>query len=130
MLQWSMPVREVRVEREKDMEGDGEAPGMKKGKEERGQLGRTEAMKRSPQRTAREYWGGGERGWGEGSQEFFFFFLYICRCGLYECGRKLLNALPDIGEGEEEGTDEYWVSCTCTYMYHDIPHIHNIHTTH
>ena len=27
-----------------------------------------------------------------------------------ECGRKLLNALPDIGEGEEEGTDEYWVS--------------------
>ena len=38
------------------------------------------------------------------------FFWYNCRCGLYECGRKLLNALPDIGEGEEEGTDEYWVS--------------------
>ena len=27
-----------------------------------------------------------------------------------ECGRKLLNTLPDIGEGEEEGTEEYWVS--------------------
>ena len=45
---------------------------------------------------------------------FFAFFLSICRCGLVECGRKLLNVLPDIGEGEEEGTDEYWVS---------IPHI-------
>ena len=84
MLQWSMLVREVRVEREKDMEGDGEAPGMKKGKVERGQLGRMEVMKMSPQRTAREYWGGGERGrgkererergWGEGSQEFVSFF--------------------------------------------------------
>ena len=49
-----------------------------------------------------------------GFQGIFHLFLSICRCGLVECGRKLLNALPDIGEGEEEGTDEYWVS---------IPHI-------
>jgi hypothetical protein len=123
MLQWSMPVREVRVARGKAMEGDGEPPGMEKGKEGRGPLGRMETMKRSPQKTAREYCGGGgwwgsgrERERGRGSQELCVCFFYICRCGLYECGRKLLNALPDIGEGEEEGTDEYWVSyiCTCT----------------
>ena len=54
MLQWSMPVREVRVERGKAMEGDGEAPGMEKGREEMGQLGRTETAMRSPQRIARE----------------------------------------------------------------------------
>ena len=47
-------MREVRVEREKAMEGDEEAPGMEKGREERGKLGRTETAMRSPQRTARE----------------------------------------------------------------------------
>lgn len=32
------------------------------------------------------------------------------RCGLLYCGRKLLNLLPAIGEGEEEGTKEFEVS--------------------
>ena len=63
---------------------------------------------------------GRERGgWGWGERAMysyhvrmidFLLLLYTCRCGLMECGRKLLNALPDIGEGEEEGSDEYWVS--------------------
>ena len=41
-----------------------------------------------------------------------------------ECGRKLLNALPDIGEGEEEGTDEYWVSGLCNVYESTLNFIH------
>ena len=58
MLQSSMLVREVRGEREKATEGDAksveEAPGPEKRMEERGLLERTETLRRSPQRIARE----------------------------------------------------------------------------
>ena len=37
--------------------------------------------------------------------------VVVCNsCGLLYCGRKLLNLLPAIGEGEEEGSAEYEVS--------------------
>ena len=59
MLQSSMLVREVRGEREKATEGDAksveEAPGLEKMMEEMGLLERTETLRRSPQRIAREY---------------------------------------------------------------------------
>ena len=57
--------------------------------------------------------------------------LSFCRCGLVECGRKLLNVLPEIGEGEEEGTDEYWVSTTHTDTHartHTHTHTHTLYT--
>ena len=58
MLQSSMLVREVRGQREKATEGDAksveEAPIMEKRIEERRPLERTETLRKSPQRIARE----------------------------------------------------------------------------
>ena len=97
----------------------------REGREEKAQI-----LMGSPQWIAHEYWGLGrerKRGGGVTEINFIGFFWYNCRCGLYECGRKLLNALPDIGEGEEEGTDEYWVSYN-VHLY--VPHYTYIYANH